>query len=160
MKTPSSHNPFNMLIVRNDGPAIVSTNYWTEAFAESGKFVISHNVDFRILLPESLNGLLQEMATGQNVIVSRGPWDLIGGRHGIEIMFDDDSDQPFQIATAGDAVSTLPKPGESFQVTVWTRGQADQAVRRLSLPGRYRHVRSIPCLERWLPVHSKPLFNH
>jgi len=159
MKTSSMHNSFDLLIIRNDGPAIASTNYWTDSFDDSGKFVVSHNIDFRILLPESFNNQLQEMATGRNVIVSRGPWGLIGGQHGIEILFDDDSDQPFQITTAGDAVPTLPKPGENFQVTVWTRGPGDQAIRRLSLPGRYRHVQSIPCRQRWLPRHSKPLFN-
>ena len=147
------------LSITNDGPDIRRTNFWTGGQARQGGVIVNWNIDLRILLPESLNCTLREMATGKSVIVSRGPWPLLGGEHALEIMFDDKSSEPFQITIEAGTVGLLPAPGDQFQVTVWTRGKNDQAIRRLSLPGRYRHVPTIPCLKPWSSHHGLPLHN-
>ena len=157
-KTSSPNDSTDPLVITNKGAAIASTNFWTDGFAHAGKYIISNNIDLRILMPQLNLHILMEMSTGKEVIVSRGPLPTRPTEHGLEIMFDDGSDAPFSIFTSQGAVILLPKVGSSFQVTVWSQGPGGTAIRQLALPGRYRHARSLPCLKRWAPNHGRPLF--
>ncbi len=61
--------------IDNKGQDIVSTNYFESEHASKGKVYMSVNAGaFRLLLPDSQMQLLEEMATGKEVIISMGKW--------------------------------------------------------------------------------------
>ncbi len=139
------------LHVRNNGPDIVSTNFWETTMAKMGGFTVSSNAGaMRILLPESLGKAVPEMQTGKEVIVSRG---VIAGMSidGIDFLFEDGSANPYSATTPARVCGLLPRVGDRFVVSVWTKGPADTAVCQLRLPAKYRHVRKVPCRRAWEP---------
>jgi hypothetical protein len=135
----------NSLIIENRGQEIVNTNYWDSKHARY--CYLSWNAGAaRLLLPEAgVN--LDDMLGAPHVIISRGPWQGHGQRAALEILFDDASDSPYAIHLAmerSDRRLPSSEHGRSFMFTVWTR-----AGKQLELPGKYRVVAAIPCLDPW-----------
>ena len=137
-----------MLKIINKGQAITSTNYWDSEHARRGLVFLSWNAGAaRILLPDSNKTMLREMRTAKYVIISRGPWMDKGVDDALEIMFEDGTHSPFSfhlVAEMTDRMLPEDNQGGGFTVTVWTRGGE-----KLRLPGKYRVVSAIPCLEPW-----------
>ena len=76
-----------MLTIRNDGPEIAETNYWTSEQAKAGYLYLSTNAGtFRLLVPEKRIEFVTEMLTASEAILSRGPWPEQGGRDAVEIL--------------------------------------------------------------------------
>lgn len=138
-----------MLTITNKGQAIASTNYWDSDHAAAGYCFLSWNAGAaRLLLPDSQKLMLPEMRTAKYVIISRGPWMDQGGRDALELLFEDGSDSPFclhLVAEQADRMLPEDSQGGGFFFTVWTRGGE-----KLRLPGKYREVQSIPCLDQWV----------
>lgn len=137
-----------MLIIENQGQAIARTNYWDSDHAKAGYFFLSWNAGAgRLLMPDSQKAALAEMRSAKYVIVSRGPWTDQGGRDALEMLFEDGSDSPYCLHLVAEQTDRLlpdDNQGGGFVITVWTRGGE-----KLRLPGRYRTVKSLPCLAPW-----------
>jgi hypothetical protein len=137
-----------MLEIHNKGQAIASTNYWESDYNAAGYCYLSWNAGAaRLLLADSLKGALREMRSAKYVIVSRGKWREQGDREALELLFEDESDSPYCLHLSMEQTDRqLPEinQGGGFFVTVWTRGGE-----KLRLPGKYREVSEIPCLEPW-----------
>lgn len=137
-----------MLTITNKGQAIESTNYWDSEHAKAGYCYLSWNAGAaRLLMPDALKPAIREMRTAQYVIVSRGPWREHGNRDALELLFEDGSDTPYclhLVAEQTDRLLPEDNQGGGFVVTVWTRGGE-----KLRLPGKYRTVPDIPCLDPW-----------
>lgn len=133
----------------NDGQRLVSTNYWDSEHAKAGLVFLSWNAGAaRVLLPDKQAHMVADMRAAKYVVVSRGPWRVKGRRRdALELLFEDDSDEPFCLHLVVEQTDRLPpeqQQGGGFVVTVWTReGEV------LSRLGKYRLVREIPCLEPW-----------
>lgn len=138
-----------MITITNRGQAIAETDYWSSEQARAGYLFLSWNAGAgRVLLPDSQKQMLREMKTAEFVIVSRGPWVDQGGREALELLFEDHSDSPFSVTLLAEQCDRLlPEvdQGGGFLVSVWTRGGL-----KLSLPGKYRAVDALPCLEPWV----------
>lgn len=137
-----------MLMFGNQGQKIVTTNFWDSDLARNGYVYLSWNAGAgRLLIPDSRRGFLREMKSARYVIMSRGTWPAAGIPDGIELLFEDHSSSPFCIHMGpGQTDRLVPEAeqGGGFFITVWTRrGQ------QMRLPGEYRKVSSIPCLEPW-----------
>ncbi len=137
-----------MLLIGNKGQAISSTNYWDSEPAKSGFCFLSWNANAaRLLVPDFLESSILEMRSAKYVIVSRGPWPEQAGREALELLFEDDSDSPYCVTLGAENTDRLlPKKdqGGGFVFTVWTRSGE-----MLRLPGKYRVVKTIPCLAPW-----------
>lgn len=137
-----------IITIENAGQRILKTNYWDSEHAEKGYFYLSWNAGAgRVLVPDSQKPALREMKTGKYVIVSRGPWPEQGGREGIELLFEDGSDNPYCVHLVSEQCDRLIpdyQQGGGVDIIVLTRGGE-----KLRLPGKYRHVEKIPCLEPW-----------
>ncbi len=137
-----------MLTILNKGQAIESTNYWDTEQAHAGYCYLSWNAGAgRLLVPDALKPAIREMRIAKYVIVSRGPWHEHGGRDALELLFEDSSDSPYclhLVAEQTDRLLPEENQGGGFVVTVWTRGGE-----KLRLPGKYRTVAAIPCLDPW-----------
>lgn len=136
------------ICTENKGQAIVKTNYWDSELAIKGLLYLTWNAGAaRLLLPDSQKLALREMRGAKYVIISRGPSVEHGGGDALELLFEDNSDAPFSIHLSveqSDRTISVEESGKEFFVTVWTRGGE-----KLRLPGKYRQVDSIPCLQEW-----------
>lgn len=137
-----------MLTIQNQGQAIVQTNYFDMEQARKGFFYLSWNAGAgRLLVPDAHIGLIPDMAAAEYVIVSRGPWRAQGNRDALELVFEDRSDSPFAIQLMAEQTDRLlpeQSQGGGFVILLQTR-QGTHA----TLPGRYRVVPEIPCMEPW-----------
>lgn len=136
------------LYITNAGQRIVATNYWESELARAGYLYLSWNAGAaRLLIPDSMKSAVREMKSAKYVIISRGPWAEMDGQDGLELLFEDGTDEPYCIHMAAlqtDRLLPAEDVGGGFFVTVVTRGGE-----KLRLPGRYRDVAAIPCMEPW-----------
>jgi hypothetical protein len=142
------------LIVKNDGPLIVQSNFWELPKCAMGKLVVSRNAGaFRILLPPVHEPALPDMAAAKLVILSRGPWRQAGLSDGVEILFDDDTSSPFALHLEIGTFDRLPidteEVGKLRTLTVWTQPRRGVPHKALERPARWRRVPHIPWLEPW-----------
>jgi hypothetical protein len=114
-----------MLVIDNDGPRIVSTNYFETGLAKAGKILVSCNASaFRVLVPPSREACLADMKTALGVAVSRGTWPAIGRPEVCEVLFDDGSEGPFALHLSVESFDRLPTPANvagAWTCSVWTR---------------------------------------
>lgn len=84
-----------MLVINNDGPELLATNYWGLEHAAKGLFFVSINAGcVRLLMPPAHENALPDMIAARSVVLTRGAYD---GKEAVEILFDDDTDDPFAI---------------------------------------------------------------
>jgi hypothetical protein len=139
------------LIISNDGPRIVETNFWETRFDRDGLMYLSINARaLRLLLPRNLEEYLADMASAKLVILSR---PRNPGKYAMEILFDDGTDSPFALHLDTPQIDRLPPPEDDgradLECTVWTqprRGVPHEALRR---PAAYRVVPRLPWLKAW-----------
>jgi len=136
-----------MITIGNNGQEIVDTNYWDSDHAQKGFCYLSWNAGAgRLLVPDSWLNFITEMKTADMVIVSRGQW-AEHNREAIELLFEDHTNSPFSMCLVTDQTDRLlpdTDQGGGFIITVWT-----QNGKVLTLPGKYREVDKLPCLEPW-----------
>lgn len=138
----------SLLTIRNAGQRILVTNYWDNEHAAAGLFYLSWNAGAgRLLVPDSQTAALADMRSAECVIVSRGPWPQAGKAEALELLFEDHSDSPFAIHLGAEQTDRLIpdiQQGGGFVIAAWTR-----AGEQLRLPGKYRRVARLPCLDPW-----------
>jgi hypothetical protein len=135
-------------MIGNNGQSISSTNYWDSEPAKSGFCFLSWNANAaRLLVPDTFESAISEMRSAKYVIVSRGPWPEQSRREALELLFEDESDSPYCMTLCPEQTDrVLPKKdqGGGFVFSVWMR-----TGEMLRLPGKYRVVKTIPCLAPW-----------
>lgn len=141
------------LLITNNGPSILTTNYWQTALAREGKFYLSTNAGvFRLLVPPQHQGSLRNMRSAHTCVVSRGPYPELHLTDALEILFDDGSQEPFALHLSSGAVDRMPFDSDSAQrwvLTVWTHRVGDTCTLALERLCRYRRVRRLPDLRPW-----------
>ncbi|WP_298624545.1 hypothetical protein [uncultured Legionella sp.] len=107
-----------MYTFENTGVILQRTNYFDSAAAKEGEFYLTWNAGCaRLLVPDNQKHLLSEMRQSKFVSIS-----LIPG--GLEILFDDETDEPFMIQIAQeqtDRVISIDELGKTFQFSVYIR---------------------------------------
>jgi hypothetical protein len=144
----------DLLRVENDGPRILSTNYWGSDLERAGKLYVSLNAGaFRVLVPATMEFGVSEMATGKGVAVSRGPWPVMRLPDAFEVLWDDGTPDPFALHLSPESFDSLPAPGDvggEWVCTVWTHPRGDDRPRLvLKRPCRYRLSKRLPDLRPW-----------
>lgn len=124
-----------MIQIRNNGPEILSTNFWDSPANRKGIVVVSLNAGtFRLLLPDALGEMVDEMATGKEVVIAKG---LVRGLRAYSFLFDDGTDNPFLLRVGenqfGGVVPADGEHGKAVRVSAWVRGPR----KVLDLPGRF-----------------------
>lgn len=136
-----------MIAIESDGQTLVATNYWQTEHAAGGYLYLSWNAGAaRLLVPDTSLYMIPEMQTGRTVIVSHGTIEGTA-KKGYELLFEDHSDAPFSVQLQieqSDRLLPDADQGGGFVVAVWT-----SAGKALELPGKFRKVKTIPCLEPW-----------
>jgi len=81
--------------IENDGPSLVSTNYWSTPHAQRGLLYLSGNAGaLRLLVPVASGDYLAEMRTGKSVTIEPS----IREPQCIDIVFEDGTDTPFSVS--------------------------------------------------------------
>jgi hypothetical protein len=143
------------LVIENDGPAIVRTNYWDIAAAKAGKVYLSVNAGvFRLLVPPARERDLAEMKTAEGAAVSRGDFGGYAGitGEGVEVLFDDGSNRPFTLHLNMLSLQSVPpreEAGRRVVLAVWTRGPRGEPVKAMELPCTFRLAKRMPDLRPW-----------
>jgi hypothetical protein len=137
-----------MFEIVNDGPRIASTTYWRTDHAARGLFYLSWNAGAaRLLVPAPQAAAITDMKTAEYVILTRGPWPAAQNRMSWELLFEDNSVNPFAIHLVPEMSDRAIPPddyGRTVRLTIWTeRGCA------LDLPGKIRAADALPCLKEW-----------
>lgn len=124
----------------------------------AGTMFLSLNAGaFRLLLPTGWEEAVQEMQTGREIVVSRGPWakDPGHGLDAIELLFEDGTADPYAIHLQASQCDRLPLPEDVAQEWVfsaWTAPRRGKPHRALDRPCWYRIVPQIP----WLKPRHEP----
>jgi len=134
--------------ISNHHQEIVETNYWGTERARNGVFYLSWNAGAaRLLVPSAQTPSIAEMRSAKYVVISQGKDRQNGWRDVLELMFEDHTDTPFCIVIGGNQTDRLlPAADQRADLifTVWTeKGE------QLSIPGKYRQVKGIPCMKPW-----------
>lgn len=142
------------LIIQNDGPDIISSNFWETEIAEKGFLYASINSGaIRLLVPQRHIGLLPEMRrNAQHAIVSfcNKP---TGEQFSLEILIEDKSSDPFVIHLHEHQYDRRPLPediGKKYTLTVWTHNSYEpntQPHKRITLPAYLQIVPHLPWLQ-------------
>ena len=142
-----------MLKVRNNGPEIISTNYWSSQAAQKGYVFLSVNAGcFRLLVPTAQGIPIDDIMTAQVVLITRAPWPEIGNRDALELLFEDNTDDPFVINIVSEQVDRMPldrdrdRPGQPPR---WKFAVYTEDGKIFECPARYRKAKRLPCLKRW-----------
>lgn len=140
------------LTVTNDGPEIVSTNYWRTPLPGRGLVFVSVNARaFRILVP--LGFPLADLRETREVLISRGPWIEQRLSDAIEVLFEDGSQDPFTLHVGRGQIDRLPPREDSGRhdlvCSVWVRGSGDDVVKAANWSCGYRVVDRIPWGRPW-----------
>lgn len=138
----------DLIEIVNDGPRLVSTNYWETDLAQAGYCYLSINAGtFRLLVPRSRADWLPEMSTAEHVVITRGPWPDAGNRMCWEVMFEDRTDSPFAIQMVPEQCDRAVPPadmGRRVGFAVWTEGGL-----AMERPGLLRSASRLPYLKPW-----------
>lgn len=104
-----------MVEFRNNGPLIERTNYWDTPHAQRGYAYLSLNAGaYRLLMPQSLHSVVADITSSEirEVVISRGAWPEVGRPDGIEVMFDDRTNDPISVHILTEQVDRLPLPSD------------------------------------------------
>ena len=141
-----------MIHISNDGPLIISTNYWDSELARAGKLFCSVNAGcIRVLLPPARYADLKDMRAGKYCVLSRGPWPDEHLTDAAEIMWEDFSESPYALHLSPESFDLLPAapdPSSEWTLAVYsaTDGKAHKALERIC---HWRRVPRIPWLKPW-----------
>jgi hypothetical protein len=133
------------MLISNDGPRILSTDYWTTEHAAHGLAYLSVNAGaLRLLVPQLLEPAIAEMRTAAYAIVSLGTHDETG-RAAYHLLFEDHSDAPFALVTENFDRAIAEERREGLSLSVWTQ----PAELALEMRAYFRRVPRVPCGDGW-----------
>jgi hypothetical protein len=131
----------NYLRIVNDGAEILETNYFQ---LTTCKFFLSVNArSYRLLIPEMIESSINEMKSCEYAIISYAD-------NAYEILFEDHTDNPYQMQSDIRATDRIPLKSEmpcseNLILSVWI----SPARKVLELPARIRRVKSLPYCRPW-----------
>lgn len=146
------------LTIRNDGPLVAETNFWSLAIEESGRLCVSVNAGaIRVLVPRAMGRIVSDIRTARHAVLSRGPWPERRLDEAVEIMWDDGSDSPFSACLSPqsfDQLPAAPPARQEWRVSVWVErcGKPHRACEHVC---HWRRVSRLPCLKPWLRANME-----
>lgn len=139
-----------MLHIENNGPLIVSSNFWGSEHEQAGKLYISCNGGaIRVMVPSALQDAIADMQGAEYAILSRGPWPAQRLPEAVEILFEDRSENPYVLHLSPESFDLLPAEPPANQgwiLTVWDL-QEGKPRKAIELPCHWRRVPKIPWLK-------------
>lgn len=145
----------DLFTFENNGPELISTNYWESQACQKGYVYLTINAGcFRLLVPAGKGLSMDDMKTGQVVLVTRGPWPDFEKIDALELLFEDHTDNPFVLHIVSEQCDRMPMEADcdnqgddpKWKFAVYT--EKDGKV--FEVPARYRIANKLPFMEKWL----------
>lgn len=137
----------------NDGPELLSTNYWESEHAGKGFVHVTINAGcLRLLVPKGKGISIDEMRTAEVVLITRGPWKEQGKHDGLEVLFEDNSNSPYCLHLAPEQVALFPKDSDRDrpgQEPKWTFAVYNEDGKQFECKARFRKAKAIPYMKAW-----------
>ena len=140
---------YSIVSIQNDGPEIVSTNYWKVHARDGGPFHYSINHRcFRVLVNrQQADEIRRELKGIDHVVVSRGSFY---GIPSLEFLFEDGTDRPYSMTTTMNATLDFsPSPKESGRMDLRCIVYGPGLEVLADFTARFRVVGTLPCLKPW-----------
>lgn len=135
-----------MITVSNNGQEIVSTNHFDSKYAKNGFLYVTINAGaVRLLVPDLIISQIAEFKTANEVIISRGPFPGQNLSDAYEILFEDNTNEPYSLHLHPDLFDRAlgnKDTNKQINFTVWTRSG-----KHLELPCYFRMVNNLPYLK-------------
>jgi hypothetical protein len=134
-----------MVKIGNNGLPLETTYFDTEICAK-GFYYLVHNMDkYFLFLPKWNERVLKEMETGKNIVITRGNHN--GKNDCFEIMFDDNSDNPYMIILEDEQFTRLSPLKEGWNGTFYVYSGDLEAYKLYFSNVYYRITDNLPFLE-------------
>ena len=144
----------NLLTFGSKGKNLVSTSYFTSDYAKMGLFYLSMNAGGgRLLVPDSAERWLHEILSSDYVILTRGQWH---GEPGYELLFEDNSDEPFMFHLSSASFDRLlpeSEDGIDLPLLVYVDG-GDAPLLITRKATRFRTAPQLPWMK---PIARRPV---
>jgi len=124
----------NLIKIANDGPELVSTNYWDTPEGLT-KFAYGANAGtMRLLVPTNCENEIPDMIRNCDYVIVSTIRDPAEGKLSIEFLFEDYSDTPYSLCCCATTVLGFfpeadPSPIER-SLTLWVKGPQKVATLR------------------------------
>lgn len=106
-----------MIRTGNNGLPFETTYFDTEMCTKGFYYLVHNNDKYFLLLPKWNEKVLKEMETGKSVVITRGNYN--GKEDSFEIMFDDNSDNPYMIMLEDEQFTRITQPKEGWNGTLY-----------------------------------------
>lgn len=95
------------ITIKNDGKKIIETDYFDSELNQAGKFFLSINAGaFRLLVPDVFSEIIhKELQLAEYIEFSKGETF-------VNILFEDHSDNPYQIQMTHNSLDRIPAEGD------------------------------------------------
>ena len=143
--------------IQNNGPELISTNYWQSKHAQKGYVYLTVNAGcFRLLVPVNKQLSIDDMITGKIVLITRGPWPDMKKKDALELLFEDYTDSPYILQIASSQVDRMPEDSDQdrkgekprWMFAIYT--EADGKI--FEVPARYRRAKKLPYMKEWSEI--------
>jgi len=145
----SPEDSSGFMMVRNDDEKVIETNFWGSPAELQGFYYVTSNAGaFRLLVPDIQNCEIPNILSGKHAVITYG-FHRQTSKFMYEVMFDDDSDNPFALwISPGQfdrCFSIADAASKDRQLIVYRNGCAEIA----RMPVYFREAPVLPCLKRW-----------
>jgi len=124
----------------------LETTYFDTEMCRKGFYHFVHNNGkYLLFLPKWKEKVLQEMQTGKQVIITRGSHE--GIKDSFEIMFDDETENPFSVLLRDEQFTRLSPLKEGWHGTLYVYSGDIDECRLINRYVYYRIKDNLPCLE-------------
>jgi len=127
------------------GFPLETTYFDTEMCAKGFYHLVHNNGKYFLFLPKWKEKVLQEMQTGKQVIITRGSHE--GIKDSFEIVFDDNSENPYAILLRDEQFTRLSPLKEGWNGTLYVYSGDIDECRLLFSFVYYRITDNLPCFE-------------
>lgn len=144
-----------MIHTTNHGPLILASSFWGSEIEKAGKLFASVNAGaIRLLVPAAMRPDVEIWREARHAVLSRGPWLEHQLAEGVEILWEDCSDNPYAIyltPASFDMLPAEPPVGQEWIVSVWDlkKNRPHKCLERVC---HWRRVPRVPWLKPWEPT--------
>jgi hypothetical protein len=123
----------------------IETTYWDTDICKDGYFYLMYNMDkYFLFIPAHKYNVLKEMETALSIVITRGSYN--GKPDYFEIMFDDNSDNPYRVMLEDEQFSRLTPLQEGWNGSFYIYSGSLEEY-SLSFNYVYYHVnKNLPCM--------------
>ena len=134
-----------MIRIGNNGFPLETTYFNTEMCSKGFYYLVHNTENYFLLLPKWNERVINEMETGKSVVITRGNHE--GKEDSFEVMFDDNSDNPYMIILRDEQFTRLSPLKEGWNGNFYVYSGDLDEYKLFFSQVYYRITDNLPCLQ-------------